>query len=141
MKSVSAAIACTFLLGSLCLAQSLVSKDLPEAPSKTIDRTFIAVTAISTASTFADSYTTTWARQNWLAGRNDVCNIERQSPYLYGTHPTPGRAYSVAAGKSVGSAALAYYLWKHHRRFWSAPLIVNAAWSMEGVTQNLIACN
>lgn len=106
-----------------------------------MDKTFVSLAALSTVSTFADSYTTTWARQNWLAGRNDSCNIERQSPFLYGTHPTPARAYSVAAGKSLGSFVVAYYLRKRHRKFWSAPLAVNAMWSIEGIGQNLAVCN
>ena len=128
--------ACVLLLLTVSTAQ-----DLPDAPHPMMDKAFISLAALSTASTFADSYTTTWARQNWLAGRNDTCNIERQSPYLYGTHPTAVRAYSVATGKSLGSAALAYYLRKHHRRFWSAPLVITAIWSMEGIGQNLAACN
>jgi len=101
----------------------------------------LLLAVLSTASTFADSYTTTLARQNWLAGRQGVCNIERQSPLLYGTHPTATRAYSVAAGKSLGSFALAYYLRKSHRRFWGAPLAINAIWSIEGMSQNLALRN
>jgi hypothetical protein len=127
---------CVMLLLAVSTAQ-----DLPEAPHPMMDKTFVSLAALSTASTFADSYTTTWARQNWLAGRQNVCNIERQSPFLYGTHPTAARAYSVAAGKSLGSFALAYYLRKHHRRFWSAPLTINAVWSIEGMSQNLAMCN
>jgi hypothetical protein len=47
----------------------------------------------------------------------------------------------VASAKSAGSALAAYYMRKHHSRFWSAPLVVNSLMSLEGVTQNMIACN
>lgn len=127
---------CVLLFLALSSAQ-----DLPDAPHPLMEKTFVSLAALSTASTFADSYTTTWARQNWLGGRQDVCNIERQSPLLYGTHPTAARAYSVAAGKSLVSFAVAYYLRRHHRRFWSAPLAINAIWSIEGMSQNLAVCN
>lgn len=106
-----------------------------------VDKKFISLAFISTSSTFADSYTTLFARQNWLAGKKGVCNEEVESAYLYGTHPTVARTYSVAAAKSVGSAFAAYYLRKHHSKFWSAPLIVNSVMSLQGVTQNMIVCN
>ncbi len=109
--------------------------------SKTIDKKFMSLALISAGSTFADSYTTLFARDNWLARKQGVCNVETQSPYLYGTHPTVARAYAVASAKSAGSALAAYYMRKHHSRFWSAPLVVNSVMSLEGVTQNMIACN
>lgn len=154
----------------LLLMGTAMAKELPEAPSpatstttafefagseftapnpsstavvdnKPFSKTFISLSLISTSSTFADSYTTLFARQNWLAGKRGVCNIETQSPYLYGTHPTVGRAYAVASAKSVGSMIAAFYLRKHHSKFWAAPLIANSAISLEGVTQNMMACN
>ena len=67
--------------------------------------------------------------------------MEVQSAYLYGTHPTTGRVYAVASVKSAVSIFSAYYLRKHHSKFWSLPLIANSAISMEGVTQNMRACN
>jgi hypothetical protein len=106
-----------------------------------IDKKFVSLALISTGGTFADSYTTLFARENWLARKPGVCNVEVQSPYLYGTHPTVGRAYAVASVKSAGSILAAYYLRKHHRRFWSVPLVANSVLSLEGVTQNMIACN
>jgi hypothetical protein len=109
--------------------------------TKTIDKKFIALTIMSSGSTFADSYTTLFARENWLAGKKGVCNVEVESAYLYGTHPTVGRAYAVASVKSLGSVAMAYYLRKHHSRFWSAPLIANSIVSLQGVSQNMAACN
>jgi hypothetical protein len=143
-----------------------VARELPDAPStvaagdayfveapvavtpvtkvfekKPIDATFLSLTAISIGSTFADSYTTLFARQNYLAGKTGVCNMEVESAYLYGTHPTVGRAYAVASAKSAGSILAAYYLRKHHNRFWSAPLVSNSILSLQGVTQNMRACN
>jgi len=153
----------------LALAASSMAAELPEAPSssirndvemievaipvqsptvvsasretKIIDSKFVSLALISTGSTFADSYTTLFARQNWLAGKTRVCNVEVQSAYLYGTHPTVARAYAVASAKSVSSALAAYYLHKHHNRFWSLPLVVNSVISLQGVGQNIAACN
>jgi hypothetical protein len=108
---------------------------------KIVDKTFVSLAVVSAGSTFADSYTTLFARQNWIAGKKGVCNIEVQSAYLYGTHPTVGRAYAVASVKSVSSLAAAYYLRKHHSRFWSLPLVGNSIMSLQGVSQNMAACN
>jgi hypothetical protein len=155
------AILAVLMLGGVSLA-----KELPNAPSadaaepapytestsavpnpakfiektKTIDAKFVSLAIISTGSTFADSYTTLWARDNWLAGRKGVCNMEVESAYLYGTHPTVGRAYAVASVKSATTLLAAYALRKHHSRLWSLPLIANSAISLQGVTQNFIEC-
>jgi len=111
------------------------------AEPKTVTPTFVGLAIMSTGSTFADSYTTLFARENWLAGKKGVCNVEVQSAYLYGTHPTVGRAYAVASAKSAASIFAAYYLRKHHNKFWSLPLIANTAISLQGVTQNMATCN
>jgi hypothetical protein len=109
---------------------------------KVIDKKFLSLVAISTGSTFADSYTTLFARQNWLAGKTGVCNVEAQSAYLYGTHPTVARSYAVASVKSVTAVVAAYYLRKHgHSKLWSLPLLVNATTSLQGVGQNMAMCN
>jgi hypothetical protein len=112
-----------------------------QAETRVVDTKFISLAVISTGSTFADSYTTLFARQNWLAGKKGVCNVEVESAYLYGTHPTVGRAYAVASVKSVSSALAAYYLRKHHSKLWSAPLFANSIISLQGVTQNMVTCN
>jgi hypothetical protein len=107
-----------------------------------IDKKFLSLVVISTGSTFADSYTTLFARENWLAGKTNVCKMESQSGYLYGTHPTGARAYAVASVKSVTAAVAAYYLRKHgHNRLRSLPLLMNAGSSLQGVGQNLAVCN
>jgi hypothetical protein len=148
----------------MCVALS-AAKELPDAPSsivavktsvvpttelisasrpvetKTVDAKFFSLALISTGSAFADSYTTLFARQNWLAGKKGVCNVEVESAYLYGTHPTVARSYLVASAKSASAIAAAYYLRKHHSRLWSFALLTNAAISLQGVTQNMIACN
>ena len=111
------------------------------AESKPIDRKFVGLALISTGSAFADSYTTLFARENWLAGKKGVCNVEVQSAYLYGTHPTVPRAYAVASVKSAASIFAAYYLRKHHNKFWSLPLVSNSVISLQGVTQNMMSCN
>ncbi len=108
---------------------------------KVIDKTFVSLAVISAGSTFADSYTTLFARENWLANKKGVCNVEVQSAYLYGTHPTVGRAYAVASLKSAGSVFAAYYLRKHHNKFWSLPLVANSVISLQGVGQNMATCN
>jgi hypothetical protein len=149
----------------MALATVSLAAELPEAPSSVIhiyaammetsvpasepriksslivDKKFLSLAFISTSSTFADSYTTLFARQNWLAGKTGVCNEEVESPYLYGTHPTVTRAYAVATIKSVSSVFAAYYLRKHHSRLWPLLLIGNSASSLQGVTQNMKACN
>ncbi|MGA2020779.1 MAG: hypothetical protein ABSH02_09330 [Candidatus Sulfotelmatobacter sp.] len=108
---------------------------------KRVDKMFLSLAIVSTGSTFADSYTTLFARQNWLAGKKGVCNVEVESAYLYGTHPTVGRAYAVASVKSAGSMVAAYYLRKHHNKFWSLPLVSNSIISLQGVGQNMAMCN
>jgi len=108
---------------------------------KPMDRKFVGLALISTGSAFADSYTTLFARENWLAGKKGVCNVEVESAYLYGTHPTVGRAYAVASVKSAASIFAAYYLRKHHSKFWSLPLVSNSVISLQGVTQNMKTCN
>jgi hypothetical protein len=118
---------------------------MPASPKlvepKTLDMKFASLALISTGSTFADSYTTLFARQNWLAGKKGVCNMEVESAYLYGTHPTVGRAYAVASAKSAASVVAAYYLRKHHSKFWSVALVGNSIISLQGVTQNMMTCN
>jgi hypothetical protein len=109
--------------------------------SKPVDLKFVTLALISTGSTLADSYTTLFARENWLAGKKGVCNMEVESAYLYGTHPTVGRAYAVASAKSAASVVAAYCLRKHHSKFWSLPLIANSVVGLQGVTQNMAACN
>lgn len=131
------------------MTAGFIESTAPHAPAvsaavveaKTVDSKFIALAIISTGSTLSDSYTTLFARQNWLAGKKNVCNVEVQSAYLYGTHPTAGRAYAVASVKSTASVLAAYYLRKHHNKFWSLPLVANSIISLEGVTQNMRACN
>ncbi|MFY9909742.1 MAG: hypothetical protein WAK56_07875 [Candidatus Sulfotelmatobacter sp.] len=164
MKSTLGAI-----LAVVALSGVSVAKELPNAPSssatpdpgfyvettapasvqpapklvegRTVDVKFASLALISTGSTFADSYTTLFARDNWLAGRKGVCNMEVESAYLYGTHPTVGRTYAVATVKSVTSVAAAYWLRKRHSKLWSLPLIGNSVISLQGVTQNMINCN
>lgn len=106
-----------------------------------VDKKFLTLAALSTASTFADSFTTLWATDNWKHGKTGVCNIERQTPWLYGTHPAPGRAYGIAALKSVGTVVSSYYMKKHRHAFWSLPLVINAGFSLQGVGQNMATCN
>jgi hypothetical protein len=158
------------LLTFLATVQLSFAKELPNAPSavessssmmepvtpvtpvtsftapspveaRIFDKKFIGLALISTGSTFSDSYTTLFARDNWLAHRTGVCNMEVESAYLYGVHPTVGRAYTVASVKSAGSLAAAYLLRKHHSKLWSLPLIGNSVISLQGVTQNMINCN
>jgi hypothetical protein len=120
-------------------ANSLTTTNSPE--TRIFDKKFIGLAIVSTGSTFSDSYTTLFARENWLAHRTGVCNMEVESAYLYGVHPTVGRTYAVATVKSAGSLAAAYLLRKHHSKLWSLPLVGNSVISLQGVTQNMINCN
>ncbi len=128
--------------GAFVESTGFISTTPSLAETKVIDNKFLALAVISTGSAFADSYTTLFARQNWLAGKKGVCNVEVQSAYLYGTHPTVGRAYAVASAKSAAAVFAAYYLRKHHHnKLWSLPLIVNSVTSLQGTTQNMMTCN
>jgi hypothetical protein len=164
VKSVLRSAMAGLMVVQICVSIS-AAKELPDAPSsivvvktsvvgatelitasrpvetRTVDVKFFSLALISTGSAFADSYTTLFARQNWLAGRKGVCNVEVESAYLYGTHPTVARSYLVASAKSTGAIAAAYYLRKRHSRLWRFPLLTNAVISLQGVTQNMIACN
>jgi hypothetical protein len=106
-----------------------------------VDKKFLGLAVVSTGTTFADSYTTLFARENWLAHKQGVCNEEVESAYLYGTHPTVARSYAVASVKSAGSIFAAYYLRKHHSKLWSLPLIANSVIGSQGVAQNMVNCN
>lgn len=128
-----------FYVESTSKAPAPVASKFVESP--TVDAKFLSLAIISTGSTFADSYTTLFARENWLAGKKGVCNMEVESAYLYGTHPTVGRTYAVASVKTATSLAAAYMLRKHHSKLWSLPLIGNSVISLQGVTQNMIECN
>ena len=140
-SSSSAAGADAFIVEAPVTAPGATTVGPKFAESKTIDVKFATLALISTGSTFADSYTTLFARQNWLAGKQGVCNMEVESAYLYGTHPTVGRAYAVASIKSAGSIVAAFYLRKHHNKFWSLPLVANSVVGLQGVTQNMRSCN
>lgn len=124
---------------SMVVASTTIAAPKAEAP--VVDKKFLSLAVVSTGSTFADSYTTLFARQNWLAGKQGVCNMETESAYLYGTHPTVGRTYAVASVKSAGSLFAAYYLRKHHSKLWSLPLVANSIMSLQGVGQNMANCN
>lgn len=127
---------------SSMMVESVIPAPVHQAePAKVVDAKFLTLAVISTGSTFADSYTTLFARENWLAGKTGVCNEEVESAYLYGTHPTVGRVYAVAAAKSSVSILASYYLRKHHSKLWSLPMVTNSIFSLQGVTQNMIVCN
>ncbi len=164
-STVKSVLSCVLLV--LTLAATSFAEDLPEAPSHglkldnqfmiraaapvikpnraeapVVDKKFVTLAVVATAATFADSYTTLFARQNYLAGKTGVCNMEVESAWLYGTHPTVGRTYAVASLKSASSVLAAYYLRKHHHnKLWSLPLLFTTGSSMQGVAQNLHACN
>jgi hypothetical protein len=114
---------------------------VPRFETRVVDKKFLSLTVVSTGVTFADSYTTLFARENWLAHKQGVCNAEVESAYLYGTHPTVARTYAVASVKSAGAVFGAYYLRKHHSKLWSVPLIANSIIGTQGVAQNMVNCN
>lgn len=138
----SSMMAATPIMRTTTATESAPAVSAPKiAEVNPVDKKFISFAVISTASTFSDSYTTLFARQNWLAHKQGVCNVEVQSAYLYGTHPTVARAYAVASVKSASAIFASYYLRKHHSRFWALPFATNSIISLEGVTQNMIECN
>jgi hypothetical protein len=123
------------------MAAAVTPVTTPQAEARLVDKKFLSLTIVSTGSTFSDSYTTLFARRNWLAGKQGVCNMETESPYLYGTHPTVVRTYAVATVKSAGAAFASYYLRRRHGKLWSIPLVANSIMSLQGVGQNMANCN
>ena len=113
--------------------------------SRVIDRQFLILSAISTATIFADSYTTTWIGQNYRAHGSGACTVEGGEPLLYGLHPTAGRAYAVGAAMA-GGAITASYLAKKRlpsklKWMWPAPLLYETGVSLHGFSTNLVRCN
>ena len=163
MKPINLLILAVITMGTMAAAKELPTAPEPMTPSSSsmaavqaspaaafttarfetriVDKKFLSLAVISTGTTFADSYTTLFARENWLAHKQGVCNEEVESAYLYGTHPTVARTYGVAVVKSAGSIFAAYYLRKHHSKLWSMPLIANAVIGSQGVAQNMVNCN
>jgi len=163
MKSITFVIIALITMGTIAAAKELPTAPEPMTPysssvetvqappaaafttarfeTRVVDKKFLSLAVISTGTTFADSYTTLFARENWLAHKQGVCNEEVESAYLYGTHPTVARTYGVAVVKSAGSVFAAYYLRKHHSKVWALPLVANAVIGSQGVAQNMRNCN
>jgi len=113
--------------------------------SGVIDRQFLILSAISTATIFADSYTTTWIGQNYRAHGSGPCTVEGGEPLLYGLHPTPGRTYAVGAAMAAGAITTSYLAKRHLppklRWMWPAPLLYETGVSVHGFSTNLVRCN
>ena len=90
---------------------------LPDAPSKVIDRNFWLLTSWSAASTFADGATTVLQ-----VGHSQACFVERGSPWLYGRKPQFERTSVAMSGLFVASVFASYELKKHHAHIWRIPL-------------------
>jgi hypothetical protein len=110
-----------------------------------IDKQFLILSAISTATIFADSYTTTWIGQNYRAHGSGPCTVEGGEPLLYGLHPTAGRAYAVGAAMAAGAITASYLAKKHLpsklKWMWPAPLLYETGVSVHGFSTNLVRCN
>jgi len=113
--------------------------------SGVIDKQFLILSAISTATIFADSYTTTWIGQNYRAHGSGPCTVEGGEPLLYGLHPTTGRAYAVGVGMAAGAIAVSYIAKKHLpsklKWMWPAPLLYETGVSAHGFSTNVVRCN
>ena len=113
--------------------------------SGVIDKQFLILSAISTATIFADSYTTTWIGQNYRAHGSGPCTVEGGEPLLYGLHPAAGRAYAVGAAMAAGAITASYLAKKHLpsklKWMWTAPLLYETGVSVHGFSTNLVRCN
>jgi hypothetical protein len=113
--------------------------------SRVIDKQFLILSAISTATIFADSYSTTWIGENYRAHGAGPCTVEGGEPLLYGLHPTVARSYAVGAGLSAGAIAVSYLAKKHLpsrlKWMWTAPLLYETSVSVHGFSTNLVRCN
>lgn len=120
-------------------------KSVPPIHTRVVDRQFMLLSAFSTATIFADSYTTTWIGENYRARHYGACTVEGGEPRLYGLHPTVARSYAVAASMSSGAIALSYLakrtLPSKIKRLWSAPLFYESSASVDGFTTNIFRCN
>jgi hypothetical protein len=121
------------------------SSPLSSEHSRVIDKQFLILSAISTATIFADSYTTTWIGQNYRAHGSGPCTVEGGEPLLYGLHPTTGRAYAIGAGMAAGAITASYLAKKHLPSklnwMWPTPLLYETSVSVHGFSTNLARCN
>ncbi len=109
-----------------------------------VDKRFLFFSTISTASLFADSYTTTWIGNNYRARGPGPCTLEGGEPSLYGIHPTIARSYAIATVMSGGAIAVSYiakrYLPPRLKWIWPAAFIYETGVSVHGFTTNLARC-
>jgi hypothetical protein len=114
------------------------------AQPKTVDKQFLFLAAISTATLFADSYTTTWIGNNYRAHGPGPCTVEGGEPSLYGLHPTEIRSYAIATGMTGGAVGVSYlakrYLTTKLKWMWPAAFIYETGVSVHGFTTNLARC-
>jgi hypothetical protein len=124
---------------------SVQAGPLSDEHSGVIDKQFLILSAISTATIFADSYTTTWIGQNYRAHGSGPCTVEGGEPLLYGLHPTAGRSYAVGAAMAAGAITASYLAKKHLpsklKWMWPAPLLYETGVSVHGFSTNLARCN
>jgi len=132
-----AALVATPVSPSIAVSAIATPPSRGEAP--VIDKKFLSLAIISTGSTFADSYTTLFARENWLAGKQGVCNIETESPYLWNASHVV-RAYAVHRLRVPGRR-LRPTIYAASQQIVGLPLVANSIMSMQGVGQNLANCN
>jgi hypothetical protein len=113
--------------------------------TRVIDKQFLILSAISTATIFADSYTTTWIGENYRAHGSGPCTVEGGEPLLYGLHPTVERSYAIGAGMAAGAVTVSYFAKKHLpsklKWMWTAPLLYETGVSVHGFSTNLARCN
>ncbi len=124
---------------------SVHARPLSAEHSAVIDKQFLILSAISTATIFADSFTTTWIGENYRAHGSGPCTLEGGEPLLYGLHPTAGRSYAVGAAMAAGAITASYLAKKHLppklKWMWPAPLLYETGVSVHGFSTNLVRCN
>jgi hypothetical protein len=133
-------------LGAIILAMaatvfcaSLQCQQLPDAPSKIMDKKFITLTAFNAVGTALDAYTTID-----LIGGNNRCVAEGGNPMLYGKNPGAARVTLLMGAEWVGSVAASYELKRHHAKLfgiplWVVPQAANAGHLRDGI-HNVVIC-
>lgn len=130
----------------LCVAGAS-AQELPDAPStvkaeqtRLVDRDFLITAGIYGAAIAADGATTV----AWV-GNGGRCPVEGGTPFLYGTHPNPGRVAGIMAAE-FGLVALTSYEFKKHNvrigrfQLWRLPMTLFTGTHAYGAINNVRSC-
>jgi hypothetical protein len=124
------------ILTLLCAIATPVLAQLPDAPSHS--KAAFWITAATAGAVSLDAYTTL------QFGAGQPCQVEANSPALYGTHPTSGRVSAVMGLEFVGATVAGHFMQKSHNRFlrrlWFVPQSVILSTHASGALHNARKC-